>query len=229
MQRPLTTGNSKHCMLRSSRTPQRQCMQRTLRIRAADESNEESKPRSSGFKNPFQARSGKQNEAQRALQDIFKDKEDSLSMYDPTPPGKGGSGGKNGGGGGGFGSWRDFDWRDWGKRQGGSFLGSLEGLGQVLGAVLLFGFILALVSQGPPAVGLIVSLVRSILGLGGSSRSGNQLHSPHQHHHHHDHHHHAHDLLGPNERYVMEKYGSEAADARTGAKAPAGQVAGAST
>lgn len=51
---------------------------------------------------------------------------------------------QGGGGGGGFGSWRDFDWRDWGKRQGGSFLGSLKSVGQALGAVLLFGLILAL-------------------------------------------------------------------------------------
>lgn len=58
---------------------------------------------------------------------------------------------QGGGGGSGFGSWRDFDWRDWGKRQGGSFLGSLKGLGQVLGAVLLFGLILA-VGATPPCL-----------------------------------------------------------------------------
>ena len=51
-------------------------------------------------------------------------------------------------GGSGGGSWRDFDWRDWGRRTRGSFIGSLKGIGQALAALLLFGAVIIL---GQPA------------------------------------------------------------------------------
>lgn len=190
---------------------------RLLRLKVAvnkaedDSSNEASQPRKSGFKNPFPMKNKKQDEAQRALQEMFKGKKDSLSMYDPAPPGNGGSGGKGGGSGGFFASWRAFDWRDWGEQRVGSFFASMKGMGQVIAAVLLIGFILVLVSLGPSVIGLSLSLVRRVLGLGGSGRSRPQLGSPQGHHHHHQH---AHDLLGPHERYVMSKFGADAGDSR---------------
>jgi hypothetical protein len=51
---------------------------------------------------------------------------------------------QGGGSGGFFASWRAFDWRDWGEQRVGSFFASMKGMGQVIAAVLLIGFILVL-------------------------------------------------------------------------------------
>lgn len=230
IQRPFAsrTIDARCCLLPRPIQPRLRRLKVTVSKAEDDSANEASQPRNSGFKNPFPMKNKKQDEAQRALQEMFKGKKDSLSMYDPAPPGNGGSGGKGGGIGGIFASWRAFDWRDWGKQRGGSFFASMKGMGQVLAAVLLIGVILTLVSLGPSVIGLGLSLVRRVLGLGGSGRSRPQLGSPQGHHHHH--HHHAHDLLGPHERYVMSKFGADAGDSRAAktqvsSEGPTGAVA----
>lgn len=86
-----------------------------------------------------------QADARKQLQDMFKGKEDVLSMYDAQPPGggKGGSG-SSGGGGGGGGDWRNFDWRNWGRKVWWRLRASLKGFATALGAALLFASVLIL-------------------------------------------------------------------------------------
>ena len=86
-----------------------------------------------------------QDEARRVLQDMFKDKPDTLAFYDVDGGGKGGGkGGKGrrGGGGGDDAGSGGFDWRE-------NIRGWLSGLGKntsgvfkAIGAALLFGFMI---------------------------------------------------------------------------------------
>jgi hypothetical protein len=95
--------------------------------------------------NPFKD-TKKEDAARAALQDMFKGKDDLLAVYDDRGGGGGGGRGKGTGGSGSSDDGFHFDPKGWAR----SLWNAIKGVAKTLGAIALFGVLLAAVSLWGP-------------------------------------------------------------------------------
>ncbi|GAB4818278.1 hypothetical protein N2152v2_005324 [Parachlorella kessleri] len=123
----------------------------------------------SGFGGLFGKGGGdKQDAARKALQDAFKGKKDPFAAAEAKAKQRGGGGGGGGGkgGGGGGGSGGGFNFQEWGD----SFRRGLRSAWKTVGAVLLFGAALFVMTLWRPLLSLAVKALRYVLRLDGNPR-----------------------------------------------------------
>ncbi|BDA41661.1 hypothetical protein COCOBI_02-4420 [Coccomyxa sp. Obi] len=154
-----------------------------------------------GSFNPFRNRK-KEDAAKKALQEMFKGKQDMLAAYDAGGggSGKGGKGGRGGGDGdGGDG----FNWREWSAKFLRDLGGGAKSVAQTIAALLLMLSVFYAASFVRPLSAAALNAVRYILRLDGRGARRGRAPAP------------AavgsgdSGVLGSNERSVISKYGAD--------------------